>query len=352
MSKFTYVTIDKSIEETSFEYITNLDDYKAMYHILEVLMAEKLRKPILNGIFTKITRMMKKTIDELSKLTKTDGKSIDVSKLIAYTHDKSTRKIILVKNEEYTSFASYINNFEDGKEKTIVNKTVLYNVGQLETSGSISVIPTNANVFLSSILYAYALLFSDKFYSRQNLDVMVNVAKLYYTVILSSFGKKSGLLVGAREQKEYLFFLTCAFIYSIYARDDKLNSANLNQFILASASSTGSAHLAQFLHKLANVNLKDNDDKFNPENFNTLFLYSNVFKQMKLLEVGESEIKIQLFKLLGIYGVMGLENYARFVAYILGTYIPNAYFASTLKVFNKASYVYLVEFYAKELFNF
>jgi len=350
---FKYVKMEKSIEDTSFEYITNLDDYKAMYHVLTVLSTEKIKKPILAGIFKKIVRMIDETIQVLSKITKSDGKSIDVGKLSTYMKNKSTKKILLVKNEDYNSFASYVSNFEDDKIEHVVKKTVLYNVGQLETSGSISIIPSNANVFLSSLLYSYTLLFSEKFYQRQNIDIFVNVTKIYYTVILGSFGKKSGLLVGSRKEKEFLFFLCASFVYSIYSKEEKKNSDNLKAFLRVAASHTGSSYVREYEHKISNVmTLYKPNDVFNPENYNSLSNLARVAKGLKILEVSESEIKIQLFRLLGVYGILGVENYIRFVAYMVATYIPNAYFASTLKVYNKSSYEFLVEYYTKELFSF
>jgi hypothetical protein len=349
---FNYVKIEESIEDTNFEYITNLDDYKALGHILTVISAERLKSPILVGIFGKISKMLSDTIDKLSRMTGSDKKRIDLNKLKAYAKDKSVKKIILVKNENYNCFASYPSNMEvQDKLERGMPKTVFYNVSNLETSGSISVVPTNANVFMSSLLYSYSLLFSQEFYKRQNVDVMINIAKVVYTLILSSFGKKSGLLVGSRVEKEMLFFLCASFIFSIYAKEPSKNSNTLRDFLRAAASSSGSSHLKTYFTKLSKIDLKHSKDMFNPENYNSLFALSRNAKNMGLLEISESDIKIQYFRLLGIYGTLGLENYIRFVAYIISTYIPNVYFNSTLKVYNKSSYEFLTEYYLKELYS-
>jgi hypothetical protein len=55
---YNYVKIEKSIEDTNFEYVTNLDDYKALGHILSVISTERLKSPILVGIFGKILKML------------------------------------------------------------------------------------------------------------------------------------------------------------------------------------------------------------------------------------------------------------------------------------------------------
>ena len=349
MPMFTYANLEKSIQSTSFEYITNIDDYKAFSHILDVIIIEKAKKPIVQGVLNNVSTLMKKTITELEKITENDGRSINIGKLEAYVRTNS-KKIILVRNEDYNSFASYVDNFEEEKNLNgVSNKTVLYNVGQLETSGSVSVVPTNANLFLSSILYAYTMLFSDKFYERMSTDVLVHISKIYYTVILSSFGKKSGLLVGSRKEKEFLFFLCASFTYALYAKGD---SEKFKNFLNMAASSTGSAYIREYINAISNVNMKSASNIFDYHNYDSLFNFSYVAKGMNILEVSESEIKIQWFRLLSIYGVMGLENYIRFVAYIVATYIPNSYFTSTLKVYNKASYEYLVEYYIKELFSY
>lgn len=350
MSTFSYTNLERSVEDSSFEYVSNLDDYKALGHILDVIIIEKIKKPIIQGVFQKISKLFKETIEDLSRMVKADKKSIDISKLEGYIKSPH-KKIILVKAANYNSFASYDKGFEDGdKYKTVSNKTVFYNVAQLETSGSISVVPTNANVFLSSLLYAYALLFSDNFYNRQSVDVLIQVSKIFYTVILGSFGKKSGLLVGARKEKEYLFFLVASFVYSLYG--DKTSPDKMKNFLLVSASTTGSAHLREYINAISNADMKKKGDIFNSDNYDSLFKLSYVAKSLNLLEVSESEIKVQWFRLLSIYGVMALENYARLVAYMVATLIPNSYFTSTLKVYNKASYEFLVEYYMKELFSY
>lgn len=346
---YQYTKIETSIEDTSFQYISNLDDYKAMHHILDVISSEKLKQPILIGVFQKISKIMGRTISKLEKSSK-DGRTIDIAKLKAYANDKSEPKIILVNNPDYNSFASYRSKYEE-KDNLIKkeSRTIFYNIGQLETSGSISVVPTNANVFMSSLLYAYTLLFSDFFYDRQTLDVMVNIAKIYYTIILSSFGRKSGLLVGSRQEKEMLFFLCCSFVYSIYSKT--ASSDKLELFLKMAASNSGSSYLQEYFHKISNINLKYESDIFNPENYDSLFHLARNAKSMGILEITESDIKIQMFRLLGVYGVLGMENYIRFVAYMISTFIPNAYFASTIKVYQKSSYEYLVEYYIKELYN-
>lgn len=350
MSSFLYTNLERSIEDTSFEYISNLDDYKALSHILDVIIIEKIKKPIIQGVFQKISKLFKKTIDDLTKMVKSDGRSLEISKLESYIKS-SSKKIILVRNENYNSFASYAKGFEDGdKIKTVSNKTVFYNVGQLETSGSISVVPTNANVFLSSLLYAYTLLFSDNFYSRQSVDVLIQISKIFYTVVLGSFGKKSGLLVGSRKEKEILFFLVSSFVYSLYG--DKESPDKMKNFLQVSASTTGSSHFKEYINAISNADMKKKGEIFNSDNFDSLFKLSHLCKNLGLMEVSESEMKVQWFRLLSVYGVMALENYARLVAYIVATYIPNSYFTSTLKVYNKASYEYLVEYYAKELFSY
>ena len=350
MSSFIYTKLERSIQDTSFEYITNLDDYKALSHILNVIIIEKAKKPILQGVFSKILHVLNNTISGLEKITKSDGKSIDVGKLESFIKAGS-KKIILVRNEEYNSFASFPKGFEDSKLESNDSNAVLYNVGQLETSGSISVVPTNANVFMSSMLYTYTLLFSSQFFVRQNVDILIHIAKIYYTIMLSSFGKKSGLLVGSRKEKEFLFFLIASFVYSIYVPMEKQSIDKLKSFLSVSASSTGSSFLKEYFHAIINVSLKTKDS-LDPVNYRTLFDLSYVAKQLNLMTVSESEIKIQWFRLLSIYGVMALENYSRFTAYIVSTFIPNSYFTSTLKVYNKASYEYLVEYYLKELFSF
>lgn len=354
MSTFTYTKLEKSIQDTSFEYITNLDDYKALSHILDVIVMEKAKKPIIQGVFHKVSAMLKNTIVVLEKMIKSGEENIiDLAKLQAYAKSSATKKILLVRNEEYNSFASYVSGFEDAdKIETVENKTVLYNVGQLETSGSISVVPTNANVFLSSMLYAYALLFSNQFYDRQNTDVLVQIAKVFYTVILSNFGKKSGLLVGARREKEFLFLLVASFTYAMYASKERQTSDKLKNFLMVAASQTGTAYIKEYLGKISNIDLKVKSDAFSPTNYNSLFNLTYVAKQLELLTISESEIKIQWFRILSIYGVMALENYARLVAYLVGTYIPNSYFTSALKVYNQASYDYLVEYFLKELFSY
>lgn len=350
---YKYSRIETSIENTSFRYITNLDDYKAMGHILNVLLSDKINKPILAGVFKNIIKIFNKTTERLSHMTsKNNHNIIDQSKLEKYIKDKSERKIILVKNEEYQSFASFSKGLEvSGNLEKESIKTILYNVGQLETSGSISVIPTNANVFLSSILYAYALMFSKEFYQRQNVDVLINISKIIYTVILSSFGRKSGLLIGSRLEKEKLFFLCASFVYSIYAKSENNNSDKLLKFLRYSASNTGSQSLKDYLIKITNINLTDTKDAFNPINYDTLFKLSRNAKFLNLLQVSETDIRVQLFRLLGLYGMLGFENYPRLVAYLISTYLPNTYFSSTLKVYQKQSYEYLVTYYIKELFS-
>lgn len=348
---FQYAKIETSIEDTSFEYVSNLDDYKAMHHILNVMASEKLKYPELIGIFNKLSKVFDKTIERLNRLVDSDGKSIDVERLATFASDGSVQKILLVRNEDYNCFATYPKGFEESTRfEDSSPKTVYYNVGQLETSGSVSVIPNNANVFLSSMLYSYALLHSDTFYKRQNLEVFINIAKTIYAIILQSFGKKSGLLVGSRIEKEMLFFLTCSFIFSIYARKDLRSSDKLQAFLRSAASNTGSSYLNEYLHKISNV--VSGDDIFSPDHYSDMFKYSKLTKNMGLLEMSESDMKIQLFRLLGIYGVLSFENYPRFTSYMIATHIPNPYFTSTTKMYNKASYQYLVEYYLKELFNY
>ena len=151
---YKYTKLETSIEETSFEYILNLDDYKALLHILNIISVEKIKKPLLSGLFKKIISLFDNTIKRLSYFTKGDGKTIDIDKLKTFTKDNSVKKIILVKSDDYGSFASYTSGVEDNPDKLKNGpKTILYNIGQLETSGSISVVPTNANVFLSNLLY-------------------------------------------------------------------------------------------------------------------------------------------------------------------------------------------------------
>lgn len=351
MTSYKYTKLEKSIEDVDFEYVSNLDDYKAMLHILSVLANEKLKLPELVGIFNKMVKVLKDSIARFSKITKGEN-LIDIDKLKVLSSDQSFKKIILVKNEEYNSFASYKSGYEENdKMQKKSASTVYYNVGQLETSGSVSIVPSNANVFLSSMLYTYTLLFGDKFYERQTTDVFVNIAKMVYTIILSSFGKKSGLLVGARMEKEYLFFLTASLIFSIYAKDSIKTSKHLESFLKASATQTGSAYFREYSHKVTNSGTVKVEDPFDPNNYDSFLKYTKICQSMKLLEISESDLKIQIFRLLGLYGILSFENYPRFVAYMLSTHIPNSYFTSTLKVYNKSSYQYLVEFYLKEMFT-
>lgn len=351
MSSFKYNKIPLSIQETPCSYVTSIDDYKTMAHIMDVIVNEKITNEYLSGIFRNIKKIFNGTIDALSRSMK-DSRNIDQSKL--EKHIKSgNRFIILTNNEQYPSFASYPKGYEEDIEKLVfsVPPSVLYNVGMLENTGSVSVVPSNANVFLSSLIYAYALMCSSKMYMKLNQDILLNISKIYYTLLLTAFGRRSGLMVGSRESKEYLFFLSCCLSYGLYVPKNKA-MMNLKDYLAYCASNSGSVHLNQFLHKyINNSSLTKKDNPWDPSNCDNLLKLSNLARTMDLLQASESEIKVQWFKTLGSYGVMALENYPRFVAYIASTVIPNAYITTTVKQYNKPAYEYLVEYYIKELYS-
>lgn len=350
MPSFTYSKIPMSIQETPFSYETSMDNYLTMQHIMDVVVKEKITDEYLQGIFNNIRKVFSRTIDSLKRVMK-DSRNIDQSGLEKLVRSGNSN-IILCNNEHYMSFASYPDGFETDKDKLVFSNppSILYNVGMLENTGSISVVPSNANVFLSSLLYAYALMNNVRMYSRMNNDILHRISTIYYTLMIQAFGRKSGLLVSEREKKEQLFFLTCCLVYSIYVPRNK-SLGNLKDFLGYCASSSGSSYLSTFLHKMVNTRLTKKDEPFNPENYDNLMKFANIAREMELLETSESEIKIQWFKILGSYGVMALEDYPRFVAYICGTAIPNAYIASTIRAYEKTSYQYLLGYFIKELFN-
>ena len=350
MKSFKYTTLPLSIEDTPFSYVTNIDDYRTMYHILEVVVNEKATNAIYKGVFQKILKTLSNTINVLSKNLK-DSKTIDTGKLERLIKN-GDKLLILVNNEDYYSFACYPKGFEENNDKIVYSNppSVLYNVGQLESSGSISVVPSNSSVFLSSLLYAYGLLNGNNFYRKINIEALSHISIIYYNIMVQSFGRKSGLLTGERIKKEKLFFLCCCFTYSLYVPDNK-SLANLKQFLAYCASNTGSAHYTEFLNSLAQV-IPENKDIWDTSNYNELQKFSSLARKLDLLEISESEMKIQWFKLLGTYGVMALENYARFAAYIVASLLANSYITSTIKMYNTASYVYLSEYFAKDLYTF
>ena len=350
MPSFTYSKIPMSIQETPFSYITSLDDYLTMQHIMDVVVKEKITNEYLLGIFNNIRRVFSRSISDLERCVKT-GKTIDQDKL-ARLVKTGNNDLILVSNEHYMSFASYPENFENSDDNIVFSSpsSVLYNVGMLENTGSISVVPSNANVFLSSLLYSYALMNNVRLYSRMNQDILHNIAKIYYNIIMNAFGRKSGLIVSEREKKEHLFLLTCCLVYGMYCPRNKV-MGNLKDFISYCSSAEGNMYLSSFLHKLVNTRLVKSSEPFNPENYDNLLKFANCAREMELLETGESEMKIQWFKMMGSYGVMALENYPRFVAYICATVIPNAYISSVVRVYNKAAYEYLMTYFVKELYN-
>lgn len=350
MPSFTYTKLPLSIEETPFSYVTNIDDYRTLSHILDVIVNEKVNDPLLKGVFNKIGHVINNTINVLSKSLK-DSKTIDLSKLEKLVKN-GNGLFILVNNPKYFSFACYPKGFENDEEKVVYSHapSVLYNVGQLESTGSISVVPSNANVFLSSLLYAYTLMNNDKFYTKMNIDVLCQMAIIYYNIMISSFGRKSGLLVSERKKKEMLFFLSACFTYSLYVPNNK-SLANLKQFLGYCASNSGSMYGNEFALQLSK-SLNDSVDIWDTKNYDSLYKLSNIARSMNLLEVSESEMKIQWFKTLGNYGVMALENYIRFSAYIIGTSMPNSYLTSTMGVYNKNAYEYLVRYLIKDLYSF
>lgn len=350
MDTFTYSKIPLSIEDTPFSYVINIDDYRTLSHILEVIVQEKVSHPILKGIFNKILKTIDNTTNSLSKCLK-DSRTIDLKKLERLTKN-GEKLLILVNNPDYYSFASYTKGFENNVDNLVFSnaKCVLYNVGQLEFTGSISVVPSNANVFLSSLLYAYTLLNNAKLYNKLNTDVLCNLGIVYYSMMLSSFGRKSGLLVSERRKKEFLFFLSQSLVYSIYVPNNK-SIANLKQFLAYCSSVGGNAYLNEYLVSLSKV-INESKDIWDKDNYNSFEKLSILARRLDLLEISESEMKIQWFKLLGNYGVMGLENYPRICAYVCATYLPNSYLNSTMKIYNKNSYEYLMEYLLKDLYTF
>ena len=348
MQTFTYSKIPMSIEDTPFSYVVNIDDYRTMAHIIDIIVQEKITNDLMRGVFNNIKKVFRETIGQLSKMLK-DETTIDQTKLERYMRS-ANRSIILVNNAEYMSFASYGKDFEaDESLFTFASpKCVLFNVGQLEATGSISVVPSNANVFLSSLLYAYVLSLSNELYNRLNVDVLVQITKIYYTVMLNSFGRKSGLFVSERRKKETRFFLTACFVHSIYVPKNKAMT-NIKDFLSYASANTGSMYLQEFFHKIINATEDSAKDVWSGSTYNSIEKFCNLAKRLDLLEVGETEVKIQWFKTLGNYGVMALENYPRLVAYICATYIPNTYMTSTLKIYNKAAYEYLLEYFIRDI---
>lgn len=350
MDTFTYSKVPLSIEDTPFSYIVNIDDYRTLCHILDVIVQEKVTNPIMKGIFHKIGKTLENTTNALTKCLK-DSKTIDLKKLERLVKG-GDRLIILVNNPDYYSFASYTKGFESNSDNLVFTnaKSVLYNVGQLESSGSISVVPSNANVFLSSLLYAYALLNNSKLYNKMNIEVLYNISVIYYTIMIQAFGRKSGLLVSERKKKEMLLFLCACFTYGIYVPNNK-SLSNLRQFLSYVASNSGSSYMNDFFISLNKV-MNESNDIWDKKNYDSLEKLSIYARRMGLLEISESEMKIQWFKVLGNYGVMALENYPRFAAYICGTYLPNSYLTSSMKMYNKASYEYVMEYILKDIYTF
>jgi len=340
---FKYINLQDSIYESpDFSFILKLNEWIGFTHITDILTDQKIKDPNLKEIFkNKITKIL---FDEIDYLSRFDNKNINKNLLDQYCRNDiaPNKKIILCRSDEYNNIASFFPNqeFENNTEKN----TIFLNMSLLEKASSNGIIPSNANIILSALIYTYTLLVLDN--TEPTEKHLIILSKIFTTLFMSIFGRQFSLQTADEEIKESFSFIISSFIYSKFST----NPTNHNLvYFLRKVSATYNLKYINYYFKFINsFNLPYNiHNSITPENFDNINKLVKVFNVTKIMEIDINSFIIKLFKFIGLYGLMSFSKYDRLVAYFIATNFPNTNFTTVLKVYNKQSYDTLIKEFIK-----